>query len=278
MEKNLLTGFSSCPNDTFMMDALINKRLPFGDPEAEPVIEDIEALNQRVLRGEADICKISFAVYPEVAENYQILTAGSALGFKNGPLLVSKYKIYPDELGDISIAIPGEHTTANLLLRVIFPAAVRKSVYLFSEIEEVVESGEKDAGLLIHESRFSYHRKGLRLISDLGEEWEKRFEVPVPLGCIVVRRGLSASLKKEINKRIRESVEFALQNPSASASYVKSYAQELDDDTIQKHIELYVNQFSVNTGDEGKRAIQLLFEKGVGEDSFPFREDFIFVE
>ena len=170
----LKLSISTCPNDTFMFDAMLHRRIDTEGLDFDLTMADIEQLNAAALAGEPDITKLSYASFPLVADRYRILGSGSALGRGNGPLLVSRHKLYPDELRDARIAIPGEHTTANRLLSLFFPEASDKRVYLFSDIADAVLSDECDAGVLIHEGRFTYRGKGLRLVADLGEEWEKR--------------------------------------------------------------------------------------------------------
>ena len=259
----LKLGFSTCPNDTFMFDAIVNRRIDTEGLSFLLELTDIEKLKQHALGAEFDILKISFATYPKVSEHYQILNSGSALGHANGPLLVSKQKIYPDEVESLKIAIPGSNTTANLLLDIAYPGIQHKQEYLFSEIEEVVLSGEADAGLLIHENRFTYEDRGLKKIVDLGTWWEEKFNLPIPLGGIVVRRSLSQSVKKTIGRIMQNSVAFAFENPKASQGFIKEHAQNMKEDVVNKHINLYVNQYSVDLGEKGRQAIDGLFEQAM---------------
>jgi len=226
-------------------------------------MRDIEQLNRAATEQEFDVVKISYAHYPKISQAYQLLTAGSALGFGNGPLLVSRRKVYPDEVPHLRIAIPGAGTTANMLLTIAYPTAANKREYLFSDIEEVVLSDEADAGLLIHETRFTYQRKGLHKILDLGEYWEKTYSMPLPLGGIAVRRSLPQDTKQKLNLALKESVKYALQNPGLPEQYVKRHAKAMDIDVCHKHIDLYVNDFSVDLGDKGKQAVTTFFEKGL---------------
>ncbi len=273
----LKLGFSTCPNDTFMFDALVNGRIDNEGLVPEVVMADIEQLNRMILHEELDISKISFAAYPAVSHNYKIMNAGSAVGYQNGPLIVSRHKIYPDEISDVRMAIPGIHTTANYMLGILFPPVRQKREYLFSDIEEAVLSNEADAGLIIHETRFTYREKGLRKVADLGEMWEKEFAVPVPLGGIIIRRDLDPALITLADKKMRESVAFALANPDASGEFVKKYAQDLSPDVVNRHIDLYVNDFSVDLGEKGRKAIRFLFEKGTEKGFFRMEEEDIFV-
>lgn len=256
----LRLNISTCPNDTFMFDAMIHRRIDTEGLEFDLFMGDIEELNQEALQGTPHISKLSYAVVPRVSDRYQVLNSGSALGRGNGPLLVSRHKLYPDELGDVCVAIPGEYTTANRLLSVIFPEISRRRVYLFSDVADAVMSDECDAGVLIHEGRFTYRKKGLQLVADLGEEWEKRTGLPLPLGAIVVSRELDPALRHTIDRVLRRSVTYAMAHPQASAEFVREHAQELDDEVMRSHIELFVNAYSVDLGEEGRRAVMRLLD------------------
>ena len=177
----LKLGFSTCPNDTFMFDAMVHHKIDTFGLDFDLHLADIEELNQLSLKGELDITKISYAAYTKVSDKYIFLNSGSALGENNGPILISKRKIYPDEVNNLKIAIPGKNTTANMLLSIAYPEAKSKVEYLFSDIEDVVLSDEVDAGLIIHENRFTYEKKGLKKIIDLGEFWERKTNKPIPL-------------------------------------------------------------------------------------------------
>lgn len=260
-----------------MFEALLQKRVNTHGLDFAMHLGDIEELNQQALNGEADITKISFANYPAISENYELMDSGSALGRNNGPLLVSKHKIYPDEVNEIRIAIPGEKTTANLLFSLFYPDAKDKKPFLFSDIEEVVLAGEADAGLIIHETRFTYREKGLQKISDVGEIWEEKTNLPVPLGGIVIKRKLEKQLKLHVQSALHESIKFAFAHPEASLEFTKKHSQVLDETVIRKHIDLYVNQYSLELKNEGREAITYLFEKGVKHGFFPSIEHKIFL-
>ena len=255
-------AISPCPNDTFMFWAMLYRQVDTFGLKFDVAMRDIAQLNRAAAEQEFDAVKISYAHYPKVSQTYQLLTSGSALGFGNGPLLVSRRKIYPDEIPFLRIAIPGTDTTANMLLTMAFPAATNKKEYLFSDIDEVVLTDEADAGLLIHETRFTYTQKGLRKIMDLGEYWEKETGLPLPLGAIAVRRDLSEETKHQLNTALRESIRYALQNPRATDEFVARHAQEMSLDVCRKHIDLYVNEYSVDLGEKGKQAVHTLFSKG----------------
>ena len=264
MNKKIKIGISSCPNDTFMFEAMLHKRVNTNNLEFELHIGDIEELNKMAINKELDITKLSYSAFTRVWDNYQLLNSGSALGKGNGPILISKRKIYPDEVNNISIAIPGENTTANMLLSIAYPQATNKTECLFSEIEEIVLSEETDAGLIIHENRFTYEKKGLFKIIDLGEFWENKTNLPIPLGGIAIRKDLKEELKTQIDKLLSESINFAFENSSTVLPFIKKYAQEMEEEVMFKHIGLYVNDYSKYIGKEGKKAVHTLF-KEIGE-------------
>lgn len=270
-------GFSTCPNDTFIFDAMVHQKIDTEGLEFNVIIGDVEELNNKALKNELDVTKISYHAFSKIADNYLLLDSGSALGYKNGPLLISKHKIYPDEVNDIKIAIPGVNTTANLLLSIAFPKAKNKKEYLFSDIEEAVLSGETDAGLIIHENRFTYEKKGLKKIIDLGEYWEKETGLPIPLGGIAVKRSLNHELQLKINRVLKRSVEYAFENPKSAFPYIKQYAQEMDEEVMYKHIELYVNDFTKDLGENGREAIKVLFEKAISLGVLPEMNKKIFL-
>jgi 1,4-dihydroxy-6-naphthoate synthase len=272
-------GFSPCPNDTFIFDALVNNKLANSEM-LDVYMADVDELNRKALNADLDITKLSFGVLAEASKQYQVLDAGSALGFGCGPLLISKNPISPDasEINRLRIGIPGETTTANLLLSMAFPEAKNKVVMLFSEIEEAVLSGKIDAGLIIHENRFTYHERGLYKIIDLGEYWEKRTGLPIPLGCIVVKRSLPENQKKAIGKSIRNSVEFAFANREGSMHYVAEHAQEMSQDVMKQHIALYVNEYSISLGEKGRSAIERLMLEGKNAGLIPEVCEPLFVE
>ena len=259
--KKISLGYSTCPNDTFIFDAMVHHKIDTEGLDFDIVMADVEELNKKAIKQELDVTKISYHVYSKIANHYCLLDSGSALGKNNGPILVSKHKIYPDEVNDIKIAIPGENTTANMLFSIAYPYAKKKKEYLFSDIEDVVLSNEMDAGLIIHENRFTYEKKGLQKIVDLGEFWEKETKLPIPLGGIAVKRDLDHEVQLKINRILRKSVEYAFENPKSAYPYIKKYAQEMDEDVMYKHIELYVNQFTIDLGKDGRDAVKMLYKK-----------------
>jgi 1,4-dihydroxy-6-naphthoate synthase len=259
----LSLGFSPCPNDCFMFDAIVHQRIDLEGLAFDVVMDDVEALNRRAFSGDIAITKLSYYALAHCADRFALLDAGSALGRGCGPLLISKREISPRELsaGALRIAIPGVYTTANFLLHLAFPAARDRTALVFSEIEAAVLVGRFDAGLIIHENRFTYEARGLRKIVDLGEFWEESTGAPIPLGGIVVRRELPLDVQLAANRIMRRSVEFAFAHPDASRDFVRAHAQEMSEDVMRRHIELYVNDYSIDLGTDGRRAVELLFER-----------------
>lgn len=246
---------SPCPNDTFMFDAIINRRIDLGGMSFDVEYHDIEQLNERALRSEADITKCSTALLPQLYLNYALLDSGSALGRGNGPLLVRR----KGDTGPLHhVAVPGLHTTANMLLMRLFPNIDKRTPMLFSDIAEAVERSDFDAGVLIHEGRFVYHKRNLELVADLGLEWERRLSLPLPLGSILASRNLQEEEIGALDELLLQSIEYAFQNPEASRAFIKEHAQEMDDDVIERHIALFVNSFSLSLGSEGRRAVEAL--------------------
>lgn len=265
----LTLGFSPCPNDTFIFEAMVHGRIDTEGLDFDWFLADVEELNRRALEGAVDITKMSFHAYARAASGYLILDSGSALGRSNGPLVVSRRKIWPDELNDAVIAIPGTYTTANLLFSIFWPGAMRKREYLFSDIPEAVLSGEADAGLIIHETRFTYRAMGLQMVADTGAMWEEMTGLPVPLGGIMISRRTDNETAAKVNRAIRRSIEYALADPRKSMEFIMNNARETDEEITREHINLYVNNFSLSLGNEGRQAIEKLFavaqEKGVTE-------------
>ena len=255
----LSLGFSPCPNDTYLFDALVNKKLPDNSYTFKTTIADVEELNLKCLAAELDICKISYHCYTKVYEDYQLLTAGSALGRGVGPLLISKQAYSIADVPNLKIVIPGEHTTANFLLKSAFSNIKQVESRLFSDIEKAVINGEFDAGVIIHENRFTYHERGLLKILDLGTNWEKETGLPIPLGGIAIKRTLPEALKLEINQLLIQSVQFAFDYPDLALPFVKAHAQEMDPNIILKHIDTYVNNYTLDIGIEGKSAVKEMF-------------------
>ena len=248
-------AISPCPNDTFMFDAIVNRRIDCGEFEFEVTYLDIEQLNAAALEHKYDITKCSTALLPAIFDRYALLDSGSALGRGNGPLLVRRKG---EATPLCHIAVPGEHTTANALVKRLFPEIESRTPRLFSEIARSVEHGEFDGGVLIHEGRFVYQRSNLELVADLGIEWERRTSLPLPLGSIVAKRELGEGVVAEFEALLRRSIAYAFENPSLSRDYIKRHAQELDDRVIDSHIALFVNDYSLSLGEEGRKAVEQL--------------------
>jgi len=251
-------GFSPCPNDTFIFDALVNKKIDTEGLDFEVFLEDVQTLNQWAMQGKLDISKISYGVLPLVLHQYRLLEAGGALGKGVGPLLISRQPRPLTAINSSTIAIPGQQTTAHLLFSLAFPEAKQKEFMVFSEIEDAVLSGKVDCGVIIHENRFTYQQKGLTKLMDLGEFWEKETGAPIPLGGIVFREDLDQTLSKKVNSLIRKSLEYAFSHYPTLSDYVKAHAQEMDESVMRQHIDLYVNNYSLSLGKEGEKAIQTL--------------------
>ncbi len=263
--KKLSLGFSPCPNDTFIFDALIHHKIDTEGLEFDVFFDDVETLNKKALQGELDITKLSFHAFAHVSDKYVLLDAGSALGFGVGPLLISKTAYTPEEVKSkpsLSVGIPGTYTTANFLLTIAFPELQNKKELVFSAIEESLLNQELDLGVIIHENRFTYAQKGLHKIIDLGDYWEQQTGMPIPLGGIMINRNIDLETQLIVNRLIRKSVEYAFEHPEASSDFVRHHAQELDESVRKQHIDLYVNKYSIDLGDLGKRSIRVLFEKG----------------
>ena len=264
----LKLGFSPCPNDTFIFDALIHHKIDTQGLEFEVYFDDVETLNQKALAAELDITKLSFHAYAYVHEQYVLLDAGSALGFGVGPLLICKNQEIASNLDpELRVGIPGVYTTANFLLGIAYPQLGNKKVLVFSDIESSLIDDTIDIGLIIHENRFTYQEKGLHKIMDLGSYWETLTGCAIPLGGIVVNRSLDIETQHKVNRLIRKSVEYAFENPKSGLEFIKSHAQEMSEEVMYKHIDLYVNDYSIELGSEGRKAIDVMFkmaeEKGI---------------
>lgn len=255
-------GFSPCPNDTFIFDALVNNKIDTDGLEFETILEDVETLNQWALEGKLDITKLSFPAFFQSLDEYVLLNAGSALGKGVGPLLISQHSAVGtnSEITNQSIAIPGINTTANLLLSFAFPAATNKMPMIFSVIEDAVLTGKTGLGVIIHENRFTYQQKGLHKVMDLGENWEEKMKMPIPLGGIAISQSIKRATALKVNELIRKSLEYAFSNYPLITNYVKQHSQEMNEEVMRQHIDLYVNNYSIDLGTEGKKAIATLFD------------------
>ena len=281
----LTLGFSPCPNDTFIFDALVNHKIDTEGFSFDVVLEDVETLNQWALQSKLDITKLSFPAFFQSTSVYTLLGAGSALGKGVGPLLISKKEtsLTPEEIEKSSIALPGKNTTANLLFSFAYPGAGQKKFVVFSEIENAVLSGETDLGVIIHENRFTYQQRGLHKVMDLGAYWETKMNAPIPLGGIAIKRKSGAAVAATVNKLIRKSLEYSFLNYPVISAYVSSHSQEMNEDAMRQHIELYVNNYSLDLGVDGKKAINVLHKvytglNAAGSDAVVGENDLFFDE
>ena len=273
---NLSLGFSPCPNDTFIFDAMIHQKIDTEGLSFEVVFDDVETLNQKAFRADLDITKLSYHAYAYLTENYVLLHSGSALGFGVGPLLICNKNEYSSLdmeslrpqasdlrplISNLRIGIPGKYTTANFLLSIAFPEAKNKIEMKFSEIESALLNNQIDLGVIIHENRFTYQDKGLKKIIDLGEYWEDLTHGPIPLGGIMIKRNLPEEIKQKVNRIIRRSVEYAFDHPDSGFDFIRSLSQEMSTEVIKKHIELYVNKFSIDLDELGRKAVETFFKE-----------------
>ncbi len=252
-------GFSPCPNDTFIFDALVNHKIDTEGFEFEVVLEDVQTLNEWARGDKLDISKISYGVLPLVLDKYIVLNSGGALGKGVGPLLITREEVpSTNTINSMKIAVPGVNTTAHMLFSLAYPEAKHKTFLVFHEIEEAVLSGKVDAGVIIHENRFTYQQKGLHKVVDLGAYWEETIKVPIPLGGIVIKRTVDSLMQKKIDQLIRKSLEYAFENYPLITDYVRQHSQEMDESVMRQHIDLYVNNYSLALGADGKKAVQKL--------------------
>ena len=272
----LTLGFSPCPNDTFIFDAMVHQKIDTEGLVFNVVMEDVETLNRNAFNNKLDVTKLSFHALAYALPYYVLLHAGAALGNNCGPLLIAKEQLSAEQLRDAPVAIPGQFTTANFLLSLAFPDLTNKKEMLFSEIEQAILAQKCAAGVIIHENRFTYQQRGLRKILDLGEFWEHKTSLPIPLGGIVARRSFEPALRQKINRVLQRSVEFAFQNPNSSLPFVRSHAQEMEESVMQQHIKLYVNHFSVDLGEVGVAAVRHFFELGISQKIIPNTKSSIF--
>lgn len=267
----LTFSFSPCPNDCFMFEAIVNQRIELEGLDFSVRLADIEALNQSTFAAATDVTKLSYHALAYCLDVYELLDAGSALGTDCGPLVVAKREISKEEVaaGKLNIAIPGKYTTANFLLNLAFPKAQNKTELLFSEIPSVLLTGQVDAGVVIHEGRFSYQSQGLQRIIDLGEWWHAETGLPLPLGGVAIKRSLPSDVKERVNRVVRRSVQYALAHPDAGSDFVRAHASDMNEEIIWQHINLYVNEYSIELGEKGERAVKTLFEEGQATGMLP---------
>ncbi len=265
----LSIAFSTCPNDTFIFDAMVNGRIDTEGIEYVPIVADIEELNERAIATSYDITKMSFYAFGFVIDQYAVLPYGNALGRGVGPVLVAREPMTEEQIQKARIAIPGKYTTANFILGLAYPKVKETVPMLFSAIENAVLSGEADAGLLIHENRFTYEDKGLVKIADLGTYWEDQMDMPIPLGGIGIRRFLPRTIQDKVLRAVKNSIEYAFKNPDDSAAFIKRYADTPDPDIVKKHIALYVNEYTRELDSTGREAIRSLFKKAREKELIP---------
>lgn len=282
----LTLGFSPCPNDTYIFDALVNNKIDTGGISFEVIMEDVQTLNEMAMKGTIDISKISYGSLPLVLDNYVLLNAGGALGMGVGPLLISSLPVPTPAVRNCTIAIPGKHTTAHVLFSLAYPEATNKVFVRYDEVEDFVLSSPRSLdninavklGVIIHENRFTYEQKGLVKITDLGEFWETETGLPVPLGGIVAKRSLGLNLKKTIDKLIRESLAYSRANDTTLSDFIKNNAQEMSADVMKMHIDLYVNNFTDDLGEKGKAAVKKFVQVHTSINKIPVNLNDIFLE
>jgi len=258
-KQTIQIGFSPCPNDTFIFDALVNNKIDTGNLQFEPILEDVQTLNQWAIEGRLAVTKLSYGVLPLVLQQYNLLNSGSALGRGVGPLFITNSELRMTSIEEQLIAIPGENTTAHLLFSLAYPTTKNKIFLRYDEIENFVLQG-KGLGVIIHENRFTYADKGLTKITDLGDYWERTTGYPIPLGGIVVKKSLPLEIQKLIDALIKKSIEFAFSNYPELNDYIRHHAKEMSEDVIRKHIDLYVNKYSLDLGEDGRAAVQKLMD------------------
>lgn len=276
--KKLTLAFSPCPNDTFIFDAMIHHKIDTEGLEFDVCFADVEQLNQSAFQQKFDITKLSYHAYAYVSEHYILLHSGSALGNNCGPLLISKKILTETEVEKSNICIPGKYTTANLLFSLKYPNAENKEFIIFSEIEKKVLNDEFDAGVIIHENRFTYEQHGLKKIIDLGEFWEQTYNVSIPLGGIAIKRTIENETQLAVERIIKRSIEFAFENPDSSKDFVAQYSQEMSAEVCQQHINLYVNKYSLDLGFDGEFAVNTLYKIAQENKIIPELYEPIFVE
>ena len=253
-------GFSPCPNDTFIFDALVNKKIDTEGFDFLVQLEDVQTLNDWAIKGKLDVSKISYGVLPLLLDKYKLLTSGGALGKGVGPLLIARKEIddLKSAITSMQVAIPGKNTTAHLLFSMAFPLATNKTFMVFDQVEDAVLSGAVEAGVIIHENRFTYQNKGLVKLIDLGNYWQEQTNAPIPLGGIVIRKNMEHELCKRVDTLIKKSVAYAFKNYPTITDYVRQHAQEMNAEVMRKHIDLYVNDYSEDLGENGRKAVQQL--------------------
>jgi len=261
--ETLYIGHSPDADDAFMFYALANGSVKIGDYKIDHVMEDIESLNHKASTGELPVTAISAAVYPQVADKYRIMSCGSSIGRNYGPLLLSKETYAPGDLGGKRIGIPGEFTTAYMLMRIFVTADFVPVIMDFDKVMDAAQSGEIDAGVIIHEGQLTWNQTGLNRVLDLGEEWMKQTGLPIPLGLDVIHRKFSDDEAKTIARALKESIVYARTNEEDAIDYALQFGRGVDRDTCREFVRMYVNEDTVDMGDEGRRALETLYSKAV---------------
>lgn len=276
--KRYSIAISPCPNDTFVFYALINHKIPMHGIEMDFLFFDIEELNLATINHQFDLCKISYALVPKVSEKYNLLTSGGALGRGCGPLLIThhtqSFQLNPMH----RVVLPGKHTTASFLFSHFFPNHQQVFHQLFSTIENQLQQHQFDAGVIIHESRFTYQQWGLNKLLDLGAAWEERYHLPIPLGGVVIKKSIHIDTQKQINQLIKNSIDYAWNHMEEVLEFCKCHAQEMDQEVMTAHIRLYVNEYTKSLGSNGKIAIEKLFTSKESENSCIFVPPFQFID
>jgi len=253
-------AISPCPNDTFAFDAMIHNKIDVGGIDFDFHFLDIQQLNERAFEEEFDVSKLSFHAFLHLQDLYFLSQSGSALGNGNGPLFVTRNQTDIHSVNQHNVATPGKDTTAFLLFRMAYPEVKNFKHYVFNQIEEAILNQEVDSGIIIHENRFTFEEKGLKKIADLGVFWEKTTLLPIPLGCIGLSRRIGIHLLRKIEEIIRKSIQYAIENPDSSRKFIKQHAQNLQDEVIEKHIQTFVNEYTINLGEIGKKTVETLFQ------------------
>jgi 1,4-dihydroxy-6-naphthoate synthase len=276
MNKKLTLAYSPCPNDTFIFYAIAHGKIPLQGLEFDITLADVETLNQEARAGKFDVSKLSFAALGHLLNPYGLIRSGAALGRGCGPLIVAKQGFDPSRLGSIPIAVPGIWTTACMLLGLYLGQNPKIVSMSFDQIMPAVTRGEFEAGVIIHEGRFTFQNHGLKKLTDLGEWWEHETGLPIPLGGIAIRRDLGPETARQVEDAIRESLIYAFEHRDSADEYIKLHAQEMEPSVIHQHIDLYVNDFSLNLGKEGEDAIAGLFNRAMNDGLLPAHQGPIF--
>ncbi len=256
--RKISLGFSPCPNDTFIFDALVNGRVSLPGCALRAVLHDVETLNQMAFDQVLDVTKLSFYAWLKVQANYRLLASGGALGYGCGPLVIARKPLRREDMSGCRIVLPGQWTTAHLLLQLWAPEARQRRFVPYDRIFAALDAGEADCGVIIHESRFTFQAAGFQAVVDLGAWWEAETGLPIPLGCIAAHRRVPKDLLPQLEEKIRNSIEAARQDPQSALPYIRAHAQEMTIEVLRAHIDTFVNDFSRDLGTTGRKAIETL--------------------